>query len=138
MGGVSLGVDIGNVIINHRSVNHADSTLFDYRYSTIPATPDVYSSLKALNNGPFDGRIFLISKCTDTAECKILTWLKDNDFYGKTNINPKNVFFVKDRIGKAEVCIEHRITHFIDDRLEVLSAMIGKVPNLFLYQPDVE
>lgn len=132
----ALGVDIGNVIINHRLTNKNDETLHEERYSTIPAAEDVYESLKKLNDENFHGNIFLISKCTPWAEEKILAWLKDNDFYNKTGVRPENVFFCRERHEKDKICKDNNIKYFIDDRLEVLSHMVNTVPHLFLYQPN--
>lgn len=130
-----LGVDIGNVIINHRLSDPNDKTLHEERYSTIPSTEGVFGALKTLNIY-FKGEIYLISKCTEWAEAKILKWLKDNDFYSKTGIKEENIYFVRQRNEKDAICRKLGITHFIDDRLEVLSHMIESTPNLFLFQPN--
>ena len=132
----ALGVDIGNVIINHRLVDKNDKILFEERYSTIPAVESVFEVLKVLNEKKFRGNIFLVSKCTLWAEEKILAWLKDNHFYEKTGVKPKNIYFCRERQEKEKICSKLGVTHFIDDRLEVLSHIIGKVPNLYLFQPD--
>lgn len=132
----ALGVDIGNVIINHRLVDANDKTLYGERYSTIPATEGVFNAIKKLNENKFHGNIFLISKCTLWAQEKILIWLKDNDFYNKTEVKPENVFFCRERHEKDKICKDNNIKYFVDDRLEVLSHMIKTVPHLFLYKPD--
>lgn len=131
-----LGVDIGNVIINHRLTDKNDETLHEERYSTIPSVENACESLKKLNDEKFHGEIFLISKCTPWAQEKILAWLKDNDFYAKTGIKPENVFFCRERHEKEKICRTNNINYFIDDRLEVLSHLVGKIPHLFLFQPN--
>ncbi len=131
----ALGVDIGNVIINHRLTDPNDKTLHEERYSTIPASLGVFEAAKILNTF-FGGQVHLISKCTPWAQEKILAWLSDNDFYNKTGVDSKNVHFVRERYEKDAICQMLGITHFIDDRLEVLSHMIKSTPNLFLFQPD--
>ena len=138
----ALGVDIGNVIINHRLSDPEDKTLHEERYSTIPSTEGVFVSLKTLNDH-FDGEVYLLSKCTEWAQEKILPWLTDNDFYTKTGIKPENVHFVRERHEKDAVCQRLGITHFVDDRLEVLSHMVESSPHLFLYhthgdKPSIE
>ncbi|MEI6238272.1 MAG: hypothetical protein WCP15_01910 [bacterium] len=130
-----LGIDIGNVIINHRLSDPEDKTLHEERYSTIPATDGAYESIKVLNDY-FNGEVYLISKCTEWAQEKILKWLLDNNFYTKTGVKPENVYFVRERHEKDDICRKLGITHFVDDRLEVLSHMIESTPNLFLFQPD--
>ena len=131
----ALGVDIGNVIINHRLSDLDDKTLHEERYSTIPASEGVFEAMKTLNTY-FSGQVYLISKCTPWAQEKILAWLSDNDFYNKTGVDSKNVHFVRERHEKDAICQKLGITNFIDDRLEVLSHMIKSTPNLFLFQPD--
>ncbi len=132
----ALGVDIGNVIIDHRLISKEEAKLLEERYSTIPATDGVFDCLKKLNDERFHGNIFLISKCTPWAKEKVSAWFKDNDFYNKTGVKPENVFFCQERSEKEKICKENNITHFVDDRLEVLSYMIDKVPNLFLFKPN--
>lgn len=131
----SLGIDIGNVIINHRLTDKEDKTLHEERYSTIPAAEGVFSAVKKLNE-KFLGNVFLISKCTPWAQEKIIIWLKDNNFYSKTGVKPENVFFCRERHEKDKICRDNNITYFIDDRLEVLSHMVNTVSHLFLYQPE--
>ena len=132
-----LGVDIGNVIINFRTSDPDDKALFEERYSTIPASDGVFVALKALNDR-FNGNVYLISKCTEWAEPKIAIWLKDNGFFEKTGIDPHNIFIVRERKDKDAICRKLGVTHFIDDRLEVLSHMIESTPNLYLFQPRDE
>jgi hypothetical protein len=134
----ALGVDIGNVIINHRNYQIADSNgreIHEENYSAIPAADGAFGALKKLN-GYFDGKVYLISKCTEWAEERILKWLDDNDLYSRTGIDSKNVHFVRERHEKDAACRKLGITHFIDDRLEVLSHMIKSTPNLYLFMPD--
>lgn len=131
----ALGVDIGNVIINHRLVVGNDPTFFEEQYSSIPASEGVFEALNELNSY-FNGEVYLISKCTEWAEVKILQWLEDNHFYEKTGVIKKNVYFVRARQDKDVVCRKLGITHFVDDRLEVLSHMVESTPYLFLFQPN--
>lgn len=132
-----LGVDIGNVITNCRSVmDIKDESFWTERYSTIPASDNVFNCLKKLNEGKFKENIFLVSRSKEDHEVRILKWLKDHDFYNKTGIKPESVFFCRERHEKERICREKGITHFIDDRLEVLSHMVGIIPNLYLFQPD--
>ena len=131
----ALGVDIGNVIIDFRQIDKDDKEFLENRYSTIPAAEDVFDALKVLNEH-LNGRVYLISKATDWGQKKIIAWLADNDFHIKTGIDPKNVIFVGERHEKAYFIEKLGLTHFVDDRLEVLSHMVGLVPHLFLFGPD--
>jgi hypothetical protein len=135
----ALGVDIGNVIINHRPImDIVDETFWKEKYSTIPAEDDVFECLRKLNSDRFQGNVFLISKLKEEHENRTLLWLKDNKFFEKTGIKPENMFFCRERSDKDRICRENNISYFVDDRLEVLSYMIGNVPNLFLFRPDTK
>lgn len=130
-----LGVDIGNVIINNR-LNDPEINKVDERvYAAFPPSDGVFDSLKTLSDY-FSSEVYLISKCTEWAQEQILLWLKAHDFYAKTGVKEENVYFVRQRHEKDEVCRNLSITHFIDDRLEVLGYMVESTPNLILFQPD--
>ena len=132
-----LGVDIGNVIINNRSVSGVWKNVTEEEYLAFPPTEGVFDALKKLNEH-FDGNVYLISKCSEWAEDKIIKWLTNHDFYMKTEIDPSHIRFVRERHEKDAVCRVLGVTHFIDDRLEVLSHMVSSTPQLFLFQPNTE
>jgi len=129
----ALGVDIGNVIINNR-LNDLKK-LDEKGYANLPVMEGSFEGLKILNDH-FNGEVYLISKCTEWAEAQILAWLHAHDFFSKTKIDEKHIYFVRERHEKDAVCRKLGITHFIDDRLEVLSHMIDSTPNLYLFVPD--
>jgi carboxypeptidase C (cathepsin A) len=130
-----LGVDIGNVIINSRLHDPKTKEVDEEVYASFPPSNGVFDSLQTLSEY-FDGEVYLISKCTEWAQEQILLWLKVRDFYTKTGIKENNIYFVRQRHEKDSVCQKLGVTHFIDDRLEVLSYMIESTPNLVLFQPD--
>ncbi len=132
-----LGVDIGNVIINNRLNDPEVVKVDEVVYAAFPPSEGVFDSLKTLNDY-YAGEVYLISKCTEWAQVQILAWLTSHDFYVKTGIKPNHVNFVRQRNEKDAVCIRLGVTHFVDDRLEVLSYMIESTPNLILFQPDQE
>ncbi len=132
-----LGVDIGNVIINNRLNDPEVVKVDEAVYASFPPSEGVFESLKTLNDY-FDGEVYLISKCTEWAQIQILAWLKAHDFYTKTGIKPEHVNFVRQRNEKDAVCIKLGVTHFVDDRLEVLGYMVESTSNLILFQPDQE
>ncbi len=131
----ALGVDIGNVIINNRLNDPEANKVDEAVYATFPPSDGAFEALKTLNDY-FKGEVYLLSKCTEWAEVQILLWLKAHDFYTKTGVKEENVYFVRQRHEKDGVCRKLGITHFIDDRLEVLSHMVTSTPNLILFQPD--
>lgn len=132
---IAIGIDIGNVIIDNRSVDPEIKKVDEAAYAAFPPTEGVFDALNTLNEY-FQGNVYLISKCTEWAQEQIILWLENHDFYAKTGIKKENIFFVRQRHEKDGVCRKLGLTHFIDDRLEVLSHMVDSTPNLFLFQPD--
>lgn len=130
-----LGVDIGNVIINNRLNNPEVVEVTETVYRSFPASEGVFDALKTLNEYCM-GEVYLVSKCTEWAQEQILHWLDFHDFYIKTEIKKDHVHFVRQRHEKDGVCRTLGVTHFIDDRLEVLSHMIQSTPHLILFQPN--
>lgn len=132
----ALGVDIGNVIIDFRVLD-PDFELTEENYSSVPSVAGSFGALMMLNKH-FDGEVYLISKATPWAQARIKQWFIDNGFFETTGLNPKNIYFTAERGEKTGICESLGITHFVDDRIEVLSSMIDKVPHLFVYKPREE
>ena len=62
--------------------------------------------------------------------------MRHHGFYEKTGIAVERVHFCERRNEKAGICHRLSINTFVDDRLEVLSYLVG-VPTQYLFQPDV-
>ncbi len=83
-------------------------------------------------------KMYVVSKINmdGVIEPKARQWLTQYGF--DDVVPPKCVHFCAERSEKALICKKLGITHFIDDRLEVLSYMVGIVPHLFLFRPWAE
>jgi len=128
-----LGVDVGGVIID-RQADGTDTSFFSKNYKRTPAVEGAFETLARLA-GSFE--IHLVSKCGETVEGKTRSWLKTNSFHETTGISPDRLHFCRERKDKAAICATLGVTHFVDDRLEVLS-YLGSVPHLFLFRPTEE
>src|SRR6185369_12095724 len=53
-------------------------------------------------------------------------------FFDRTGIPPGHVHFVRERLDKAPVCQRLGVTHFVDDRLDVL-AHLETVEHRYLF-----
>src|SRR3970040_1117951 len=126
-----LGVDIGGVIIDRVRNDGTDTAFKSKRYLETTAIPGVFSSLAKLRER-FNGEIFVVSKAGLETELKTRDWLNHKGFYDLTGINPGDVHYCRERKEKAPICEWLGITHFIDDRLEILSYMYS-VPNKYLF-----
>lgn len=123
-----LGVDIGGVIINHAKV-----------HGVYPPLPNVFEVLKKLGEERFGDRIFVVSHADLHMSGKMLEWLWDKHFFDITGIAIGNVHFCHRRIGKVEICLRFGITHFIDDRREILTYLhSAEIKNLYLFQERKE
>lgn len=132
----TLGIDVGGVIID-RVEDGSDTSFFGGRYLETPQVPDAIATIAALVKGRFEGRAFVVSKCGAATEKKTREWLAHNGFHEATGIGPEAIRFCRKREQKAPICVEFGITHFVDDRLEVLSCLTS-VPNRFLFRPFEE
>ena len=128
-----LGVDIGGVIIG--TVNYQTDTSFrSINYLETAATPQVFESLYLLNQHKFGDNMFVVSYSGQATQDKSLAWLAHHRFYERTGIALERVRFCRKRSDKAIIAREVGITHFIDDKLEVLS-YLSAVPHRYLYRP---
>lgn len=131
----ALGVDIGGVIID-RANDKTDTSFFGNNFLQTTKVPGVFEALQCLVAGKFGERTHLVSKCGPAVEEKTRRWLMHHGFYDITCIKPEHVYFCRARRDKAGICATLGITHFIDDRLEVLGCLPKTVKYQYLFQPD--
>lgn len=98
-----------------------DTSFFGSRPLETPATAGVFERLAELTAGPFAGRVHIVSKAGPKVAGHTRDWLVFHRFFERTGINPANLHFVRERRDKAPVCARLNITHFVDDRLDVLA-----------------
>ena len=132
----SLGVDLGNVIIDHVGFGTTPEFFHSGNSNIIPPVSGVLDALRRLNQERFQGNMFVVYNASDVADQKIISWLKSRDFFEQTGISPERVVRTQNGRDKSSVCKLYQATHFIDDRLEVLSHLVGKVGNLYLFRPQ--
>lgn len=134
---MKFGVDIGGITID-RVNNTTDTSFSGDRYLETHAVPGVFDALHVLNHRKFKGEIYFIPKCGEVVEEKTVHWLEYNQVFRRTCIDPSHIFFCRERKDKAVICKELGITHFVDDRLEVLGYLKGIVPYRFLLNSQSE
>lgn len=131
-----LGVDIGGVIIENHDVS-ADTSFMSKNYLLTPATANSFLELKKLNEGRFQDRVYLVSKCGPSVQSKTRKWLKHNNFYESTGLTEDKVHFCLERREKAEISRMLGLTAFVDDRLEILG-YLKHMKDLYLFKPQQE
>lgn len=126
-----LGVDIGGVIVSS-ALTGEDTSFFGDRPMLTPPVPGSIESIAILAGGVFSERVHLVSKAGPRIASISLQWLAESGFFAATGLDPAHVHFVRDRAEKDGVCARLRVTHFVDDRLSVLTQM-PSVANRYLF-----
>ena len=137
-----IGIDIGRVIIGPVIGGKADTSFLGStleKAMETPPTPDAFESIAKLVD-MFEGNAWLVSKCGPNVQQKTKAWLRHWNFHTETGLPEGNVRFCLERPQKAHHCKQLKLTHFIDDRLDVLQHLEGLVPNLYLFgeQPKLD
>jgi hypothetical protein len=131
-----LGVDFGRVIHGAAAPDGPDDTVFltgsDDEALLSSATDGAWDVLPRLVER-FGGRVWVISKCGPRIQQRTLAWLDHHDFYTRTGVPRGNVRFCRKRVEKAGHCTKLKITHMIDDRVDVHRALLDIVPCRYLF-----
>ena len=131
-----LGVDFGRVIHGASAAEGLQDTVFlDGGFSEALASPPTDGAFEVLPRlvDAFGGRVWVISKCGPRIQERTLAWLDHHDFYARTGVPRGNVRFCRKRADKAGHCEQLRITHMVDDRIDVHRALVGSVPCRYLF-----
>jgi hypothetical protein len=116
-----LGIDVGGVIaIYDRNVHGADEEEDTQLRADTIITDGCFESMEILIRHFGTENTFIVSKAGPTMSARTTRWLHEIDIFNKTGLLVENVYYVKERIQKADVVEALGITHFIDDRWSVL------------------
>jgi hypothetical protein len=116
-----LGIDLGKTIVT-----------IDGESQKV-AFPDAIRVIRRLARERFEGRVHIVSKVDEGQKKRALEWLDESGFYEETGVQRESVHFCAERREKAPICRTLGITHFIDDRPEVMSHM-QDIPHRFLFR----
>ncbi|HET9059804.1 MAG TPA: hypothetical protein VFN61_07770 [Acidimicrobiales bacterium] len=130
-----LGVDFGGVVHGITRLPEGPDTFLEGSLSQALSTPQMPGAFEALVrlHDAFAGELYIVSKCGARVEDLTLQWLEHHDFYNKTGVDRARVTFVRQRPDKAPRCRELGISHFVDDRADVLLPMRGIVTYRYLF-----
>ena len=129
-----IGIDIGDVIIDGVKNERTDTSFLGDQYLQTTAVPGAFETIKALVDSQFGNRVYLISQCSEKVEMRIRRWLDYHDFHNLTGVSHGRVWLCRTPAEKIRLCGEIGITHFVDDKLEVLSYLVNIVPNRYLFR----
>lgn len=128
-----IGIDVGGVIIDRERNDDTDTSLFSPNYLNAYAVEGAEEGITRLSQGTFRDAIWIVSKCGKEIERKTREWLKHHKFDA---IVPEARWrFCRDRADKAPIAKELGLTHFVDDKLEVLHHMHKIVEHRLLFRP---
>lgn len=130
-----LGIDIGRVIIGGGPDGPEDTTFLNGSEVDSLATPPMEGALEAIRDlaVAFDGRVWLVSKAGPKIQARTRVWLSNQAFFQTTGVPSEQLRFCRERREKAAICARLGVTHFVDDRIDVLNHMLGIVPRLYLF-----
>jgi hypothetical protein len=128
-----LGVDIGGVIIE-RTDESDDTSFWGDNYLATPAMPGAFEALRELRERRFGAGLFVVSKSSAYTEWRAHEWLEHHAFHERTGVPRENIHFCRQRADKAGIARDLRLTHFVDDRIDVLR-LLADVPHRYLLGP---
>jgi hypothetical protein len=132
-----IGIDIGRVIIGG-DAGGGDTPFLgvpDDVAMAAPAVADAFSVIAELVERS-GGAVWLVSKCGSGVQRRTLRWLRERGFHERTRVDESRVLFCRERREKAIIAERLGLTHFIDDRADVLEAMAGIVEHRMLFGPQ--
>lgn len=130
----SFGIDVGGVLIDRVKGDDSDTSMFSDRYLETPEVPDAIDTLAKLGAGRWKGNLFIVSKAGNRMRAKTMEWLGHRKFWERTGMLPEQAFFTYTRQEKAPIAKQLGLTHFVDDRLEILASLGGICKNLYLFR----
>ena len=117
-----LGLDVGGVLVD-LVAEDSDTSFFGSRPLDTPAVAGSFDEVAALAHGCFAGRVVLVTKAGPRVAARTREWLAHRGFHAQTGIPASAVHVVRDRTDKDGVCTRLGVTHFVDDRVDVLTSL---------------
>lgn len=117
-----LGIDVGGVLVD-RVAEGSDTSFFGDRPMETPAVAGALDAVAQLLE-LFEYRVHIVSKAGPKIAELTRRWLGSRNVTGDGGIPLGNVHFVRKRPEKHPICEQLGVTHFVDDRLDVLSNLI--------------
>jgi len=127
-----LGIDFGGVIITYVEKKGKHDPDYAENFLSSPPQKNALENIKSLQQ-KFKGQVWIISKAGEYTEDLIRKWLQKNNFFDYTALDKDNLIFCRQRADKLPLCQDLKITHYIDDRINIMQILKGTAPHLFLF-----
>ena len=134
---IRIGIDVGGVIIDRIKNDGADTSFIDGDFMRTTAVEGAFETIRMIVRRLGAENVFIISKCGPAIQEKTLLWLTGQQFYKSTGFLAENIHFCLKRPEKGPIAAGLGLTHFIDDRADVLEFMT-EVPIRYLFGPQDE
>lgn len=128
-----IGLDAGGVIIDLSGSDTSDPHFQQSDNARPVPMSGAFEAVRELVQRLGAENVYIVSTANETNEEDTRLWLAVNGFYPYTGFDPDNLFFCRTRAEKAPIVRELGVTHFVDDRIEVLEYMTEIVPNRYLF-----
>jgi hypothetical protein len=115
---IVLGIDLGGTI-HHKNEQK----------ETVPM-PRAFEVINALRQTV--KAVYIVSRVSDLQSYQAYSWFNRFSFFEKTGLTPNKVHFCYERSDKAPICQRLCVSHFIDDRPEVMFHMDSGVTKLLM------
>ncbi|MBI1251813.1 MAG: hypothetical protein GC189_10105 [Alphaproteobacteria bacterium] len=130
-----LGVDVGGVLVDRIRADGSDTSFFSDRFLETPAVAGAFDSLVRLGRERFGQRICIVSKCGPRIEEKTRLWLAHHNVLDALGLDQQALHFCRERRDKGPICKRLGVTHFVDDRMDVL-VHLTSVRHRYLFGPQ--
>ncbi len=131
-----IGIDIGRVLMAATDAGGRADTSFlqgsDANAMQTPPNDGAFSVIRELV-ARTNGNVWLVSKAGPRIQGLTRRWLAHWNVFEKTGLPEAHIRFCLERRDKAAHARELRLSHFIDDRIDVHQHLHGIVPRLYLF-----
>ena len=86
----------------------------------------------------FQGRVHIVSKAGPRIQRLTQEWLQAHHFFEATGMPRSALHFCRERKEKRDHALKLKLTHFVDDRLDVLEHLKDVVPHRYLFGSHVQ
>ncbi len=114
-----IGIDLGNTLIRRREV-----------------MPHAFRVVRRLIEERFGENTHIVSRVSPEQEIRARAFVTGSEFQSNLGIPIERVHFCRERHEKGPICHRIGITHFIDDRPEVMVHMPTIVTHRILFNPN--
>jgi len=111
---------------------HKEDTEFSEQFLSTEPQPDALETVGELVQ-VFRGNVWIVSKAGHRTEQLTRRWLENRQFFVLTGMDDDRLRFCRERPEKEAICRELSITHFIDDRIQVMQLLKNTVDHLYLF-----